>query len=108
MPKGNWQEFVDPSGATTSTRINSIPTPKPNLKVRVQRRKAGKGGKIVTLITGLELTALEMRSLLKKLKANAGTGGTVKASSLELQGDQVALSLEFLKKEGYKPKQSGG
>ena len=107
MPKGNWQEFVDPKGPT-STRINSIATPKPNQPVRVQRLKAGKGGKIVTLITGLELTALEMRSLLKKLKTNAGTGGTVKASSLELQGDQVALSLEVLRKEGYRPKQSGG
>ena len=42
------------------------------------------------------------------MKASCGSGGTIKGDLLELQGDQVKPILDFLKKEGYLPKQSGG
>ena len=84
------------------------PTAKAQQRVRVQRTKAGKGGKLVTTITGLEAPEAELRALLKQLKAAAGTGGTVKDSVIELQGDQVAAALGALEKAGYRPKQAGG
>jgi translation initiation factor 1 len=77
-------------------------------RVRVQRTKAGKGGKLVTAITGLEAPEAELKTLLKQLKAVAGTGGTFKDGVIELQGDQVAPALAALEKEGYRPKQAGG
>ncbi len=106
MPKGSWREF-DEDKASSQNFNNLSVIPKLDRKVRVQRVKAGKGGKTVTLIRGLELQKNEARLLLKSLKANCGTGGTVKGDSLELQGDQVHLVIELLKKEGFCPKQSG-
>jgi translation initiation factor 1 len=110
MAKGGWQEFSRPeslergvAGAETGG-----PTPKAQQRVRVQRTKAGKGGKLVTAITGLEAPEAELKALLKQLKAAAGTGGTVKDGVIELQGDQVTPALAALEKAGYRPKQAGG
>ena len=80
--KGGWQEFSRPeslargSGPADATGASS---PRAQQRVRVQRTKAGKGGKLVTAITGLEAPEAELKALLKQLKAAAGTGGTVMA-----------------------------
>ena len=105
--KGGWQEFGSPSSAASTARPSAA-TPRAQQRVRVQRTKAGKGGKTVTLISGLEGTDAELRKLLKQLKAAAGAGGTVKRGVIELQGDQVATALSALEAEGYRPKQAGG
>jgi translation initiation factor 1 len=60
------------------------------------------------VIRGLELDPDGLKALLKKLKTRIGSGGTAKDGVIELQGDQVELSLELLRKEGYKPKRAGG
>jgi translation initiation factor 1 len=111
--KGGWQEFSS-SPASTARPSAGAPgnsgatTPKAQQKVRVQRTKAGKGGKLVTAITGLEIPEVEARALLKTLKASSGTGGSLKDGVIELQGDQVAPALAALEKEGFRPKQAGG
>ena len=105
--KGGWQEFGSPSSAASLARPTAA-TPRAQQRVRVQRTKAGKGGKLVTAITGLEAPEAELKTLLKQLKAVAGTGGTVKDGVIELQGDQVAVALAALETEGYRPKQAGG
>ena len=97
--KGGWQEF---SNIAASTHL------KAQQRVRVQRTKAGKGGKLVTAITGLKLAEAELKTLLKQLKASAGTGGTLKDGVIELQGDQVAAALATLEQAGSRPKQAGG
>lgn len=112
--KGGWQEFSKPGGGTDAAALarggnpTSPALPRSQQVVRVQRTKAGKGGKTVTLISGLTLPEEESRALLKALKARAGTGGTLKEGVIELQGDQVAAALEALTKEGFRPKQAGG
>ena len=105
-----WQEFGSLSRAASFARpaAASPDTPRAQQRVRVQRTKAGKGGKLVTAITGLELPEAEARSLLKQLKASAGTGGTLKDGVIELQGDQVAPALAALEQAGFRPKQAGG
>ena len=108
MAKGGWQEFSRPESLQRSGGPADAPTPKAQQRVRVQRTKAGKGGKLVTSITGLEAPEAELKALLKQLKAAAGTGGTVKDGVIELQGDQVAAALGALEKAGYRPKQAGG
>jgi len=108
MGKGGWREF---SGAESQERPKGPPpaaTPRSQQRLRVQRTKAGKGGKTVTLIMGLELADSEVRALLKQLKAVAGTGGTLKDGVIELQGDQVTTCLETLTAQGFRPKQAGG
>jgi translation initiation factor 1 len=101
--KGGWQEFGSPSSAASLARPAAATpaTPRAQQQVRVQRTKAGKGGKLVTVITGLELPETE-------LKARAGTGGTLKDGGIELQGDQVAPALAALEQTGFRPKQAGG
>ncbi len=106
MPKGSWREFDDAS-RSRSYVPQSIRN-KAELNVLVQKTRGGKGGKTVTVISGLELGNVEARNFLKSLKGRCGTGGTVKEDLLELQGDQVAVVLELLRKEGYRPKKSGG
>ena len=108
MAKGGWQEFSRPESLQRSSGPAAEPTSKAQQRVRVQRTKAGKGGKLVTAITGLEAPEAELKALLKQLKAAAGTGGTVKDGVIELQGDQVAPAMAALEKAGYRPKQAGG
>lgn len=104
--KGGWQEFSSPG--TARPEPAAAATPRAQQRVRVQRTKAGKGGKLVTVITGLELPDAEARALLKQLKASAGTGGTLKDGVIELQGDQLAAALAALGQAGFRPKQAGG
>ncbi|MCP9792101.1 translation initiation factor [Vulcanococcus limneticus Candia 3F8] len=112
MAKGGWQEFSRSESLQRPESGNggaaSAPTPRAQQRVRVQRTKAGKGGKLVTAITGLEAPEAELKGLLKQLKAAAGTGGTLKAGVIELQGDQVAAALAALEQAGFRPKQAGG
>jgi translation initiation factor 1 len=108
MAKGGWQEFSRPESLARNTGPEPATTPKAEQRVRVQRTKAGKGGKLVTAISGLEAPEAERKALLKTLKARAGTGGTLKDGLIELQGDQVAVTLEVLQQAGYRPKQAGG
>jgi translation initiation factor 1 len=108
MAKGSWQEFSRAESTARPAGLAVPATTRSQQRVRVQRTKAGKGGKLVTAITGLELPEAELKTLLKQLKAVAGTGGTVKDGVIELQGDQVAAALGALEKAGYRPKQAGG
>ena len=106
MPQGSWREFNQ--DATAQPERSKSFLDKAELNVRVQKTRGGKGGKTVTVISGLKLDEADRRSLLKRLKARCGAGGTARGNLLELQGDQVAVLIEFLKKEGYCPKKSGG
>jgi translation initiation factor 1 len=105
--KGAWQEFPRPESLERPAAATPA-TAKAQQRVRVQRSKAGKGGKTVTFITGLEVPEAEALALLKQLKASAGTGGTLKDGVIELQGDQVAPALAALERAGFRPKQAGG
>ncbi len=107
MPKGNWREF-DESLAIARPEVSPSIRAKEAFKVRVQRVKGGKAGKVVTVITGLNLDLFSAKKLLKLLKASCGSGGTVKDDFLELQGDHMEFVLKFLEDKGYRPKRSGG
>ena len=77
-------------------------------KVTVRLERKGRGGKSVTVVDGLQMRQKGKEALLKQLKTKLGTGGTVKDTSLEIQGDyQDALMVE-LGKMGYTAKRSGG
>jgi translation initiation factor 1 len=55
--------------------------------VRLLRDRKGRGGKTVTLITGLTGSAASLTALATDLKRMCGTGGTLRGDVLELQGD---------------------
>ncbi|MEB3176067.1 MAG: translation initiation factor [Synechococcus sp.] len=108
MGKGGWREFESDSAALQRAVPAAEPTPRGQQRVRVQRTRAGKKGKTVTQVSGLELSDSEAKALLKQLKGAVGSGGSFKDGLIELQGDQVATVLQALQQEGFKPKQAGG
>lgn len=76
--------------------------------VRVSRETKGRGGKAVTLITGLPLVGPELAELARELKQRCGTGGTVRDGVVEIQGDHRDLLVTELGKRGWKVKKAGG
>ena len=71
-------------------------------KINISKQKKGKKGKTITLIKGLGTQdAILLKELLKKIKVFCGTGGTLIDSNIQLQGDMVSKSIEFLRKEGF-------
>ncbi len=76
--------------------------------VRVRPEKKGRGGKVVTVISGLPLAGNDLKAYAKKLKKRCGGGGAVKDGTIELQGDHVDVMVEALKKDGHDAKRSGG
>tara|TARA_A100000164_G_scaffold322394_1_gene305595 strand:+ start:135 stop:446 length:312 start_codon:yes stop_codon:yes gene_type:complete len=71
-------------------------------KLNISKQKKGKKGKTITLIKGLGIeNEREVKDLLKKMKVFCGTGGTVIGEDIQLQGDMVFKSIEFLRNEGF-------
>ena len=70
-------------------------------RLKVEKRPKGK---VVTSITGLFAEANDLEGLAAKLKAKCGSGGTIKDSVIEIQGDHMAKVEETLKTIGYKVK----
>ena len=77
-------------------------------KVPIRLERKGRSGKSVTVIDGLQMPQDKQEVLLKQLKTMLGTGGTVKDTSLEIQGDHRDALMEMLEKMGYKANRSGG
>ncbi len=76
--------------------------------VRVSRETKGRGGKAVTLVTGISLPDKDLDALGKQLKASCGSGGTVKDGIIEVQGDHIDRVVALLVAQGYKAKRAGG
>jgi len=49
-----------------------------------------------------------LATLLKQLKTQCGSGGTVKEDTIEIQGDHSQKLVQLLAQLGYKAKISGG
>lgn len=80
---------------------------KPGGIVRVSLETKGRKGKGVTLIGGVPLHPEGLRDLAKELKQTCGSGGTVKAGVIEIQGDHRDTLMELLIEKGYRAKRSG-
>ena len=76
--------------------------------VRVGRETKGRRGKTVTVINGVPLDHNRLLKLTQELKQQCGSGGTVKDSVIEIQGDHREKLAEGLKQRGYTVKRSGG
>ena len=76
--------------------------------VRIAREKKGRGGKTVTVVSGVPLPAGELDKLARSLRKKCGCGGTVKDGMIELQGDRRDMLVEELTRAGYRVKKSGG
>ncbi|MBN1497432.1 MAG: stress response translation initiation inhibitor YciH [Spirochaetes bacterium] len=75
--------------------------------VRVRKERAGRGGKTVSVIQGLDLPEDRLTLLAARLKQQCGAGGTVKNGEIIIQGDKVAFIAGVLQKEGFTVRVSG-
>ena len=100
MGKKNWIEFDNQEKKFEETaKIDSF---NKRSKIIISKQKKGKKGKTITLIQGLGIEdEILLKELLKKIKVFCGTGGTLIDNNIQLQGDMISKSIEFLRKEGF-------
>jgi translation initiation factor 1 len=77
-----------------------LPPEKQQLRIALEKRKKGKW---VTVIRGLA-EFNEHSTLLTQLKNHCGAGGTIKESTIEIQGDHQDRVTEKLRSLGFKLK----
>ena len=100
MGKKNWIEFDNQE--KKSDEAAKVDTVNQRSKIYISKQKKGKKGKTVTLIRGLATEdEISLKELLKKIKVFCGTGGMLIDRNIQLQGDMVSKSIEFLRKEGF-------
>ena len=106
---------TDPDFSRHCPRCNRAPCvcPKVNNQpgqqtAAIHFEKAGRRGKSVCVVRGLQLSPDDLKALAKDLKQTCGTGGTVKDGAIEIQGDQREKIAARLKALGYKTKFVGG
>ena len=75
---------------------------KPIARAVVRMERSGRGGKEVTVVEQLTLSASERERWLKELKAALGCGGVVEGDTLVLQGDHRKRLPEILARRGVK------
>jgi len=97
-----------PSKANRHAATPARPADPRDGTVRLHRTKSGRGGKTVTLITGLPGDEAALDALLKTLKQHVGAGGTREEDTLELQGDHREKLRAKLESLGHRVKIAGG
>ena len=100
MGKKNWIEFDNQEKKSEETA--KVDTINKKSKINISKQKKGKKGKTVTLIKGLGTEdEISLKELLQKIKVFCGTGGTLIDRNIQLQGDMVSKSIDFIRKEGF-------
>jgi translation initiation factor 1 len=77
-------------------------------RVRVGREVAGRGGKGVSVISGLPLEEAQLAELATRLKKLCGAGGGVREGVIEIQGEHRDRLVAELCRLGYPARRSGG
>ena len=70
------------------------------ITVSLERKKFGRK---YTVISGIEGKEINMKDLIKDLKAKLACGGTIKDGRIELQGEHRMVVRETLVKLGFPP-----
>ena len=105
------QKPVEPPAAAGKAPANPAaarPILQKDTPVRVSRERKGRGGKTVSIITGVKSPESGRQTLLKLLKNKLGTGGTLEDETIVIQGDHRERIVEILNELGYKAKVAGG
>ncbi len=85
--------------------IKTLPPENQNLKVCIDKHRAGK---IAVIIKGFIGTTEDLKTLGKALKSKCGVGGSAKNGEIIIQGNVRDKVMEILKKERYNYKRVGG
>ena len=108
MRKGTRLVYSTELGRIRSdSKANNVEQPDDSV-CRVRRETKGRGGKEATVIWGVPVSEVELKSLGKVIKQKLGTGGSVKDGEIVVQGDHVNTVISFLKEKGLQAKKAGG
>ena len=75
--------------------------------MRVGREVAGRGGKVVSVVSGLNVDTAQLEQLAARLKRLCGAGGAVKHGVIEIQGEHRDRLVAELCKLGLEARRSG-
>jgi translation initiation factor 1 len=84
----------------SSQFVRDEPLP-PKIVAKLRVEKKGRGGKTVTVVFDLPANAAFLKTLAGELKRACGTGGSVAANTVEIQGDQRDRVREVLLTKGW-------
>ncbi len=90
---------ISETGPQDLTEVNSGKT------AYIERDRKKRRGKTVTVISRL---SGNLKELQKELQRECGAGGSVKANTIEIQGDHRDKIAGILKEKGFKVKFIGG
>jgi len=68
-----------------------------SVSISVEKRAYGKN---MTIISGLDDSKINIKKIAKMLKSRCATGGTIKGTTIELQGLQLRKVVEVLSNQG--------
>jgi translation initiation factor 1 len=88
------------SCACSSRQKRQAPVPD-RIVAKLRMEKAGRGGKTVTVVYDLPRNEAFLKELGQRLKRECGTGGSVTASTIELQGEMRDRVRGILQRLGY-------
>jgi translation initiation factor 1 len=88
--------------ATPTLPPGTSKTGKSYARAVVRMERSGRGGKEVTVVEQLNLSAAEREDWLKELKASLGCGGVIEGDNLMLQGDHRKRLPKILAARGVK------
>ncbi|MHB0939628.1 MAG: translation initiation factor [Armatimonadota bacterium] len=69
-------------------------------KIVVRRERKGRGGKTVTVVSGIERPPAELERIAKAMRKALGCGSTVEGPAIILQGDIVPRAQAWLQSHG--------
>jgi protein-tyrosine phosphatase len=98
----------EPAALAPAPKPPATIAPAQAITVKVGRETKGRRGKGVTVVSEIPLAEAALLELAGTLKQKCGTGGTVKAGRIEIQGDQRERLAAVLEGMGFKVKRVGG
>ena len=84
------------------------PGPKLRPEIIKLRREKRPGNREVVILEGFPRGGFDLEALARDLKRRCGTGGTVRAFTLEIQGDHREALEKALLERGFRSKRAGG
>lgn len=100
-----------PAAGSASAMARPEKDQKKRGRVEIRREKAGRGGKVVTVISGPAFAnhcPVELERMTKDLKNRCASGGALKHKTIEIQGDQRDAARAFFEREHYRVVFTGG
>ena len=98
---------TDDSVSLTDNTVQSLAIDPSQQRVRLHLDRKG-GGKIVSIVRGLQESNDVLTVIAKDLKKGCGVGGSVKNGEILIQGNHREKIQKLLSKKRYAVKLSGG